>query len=126
MERVVLDVVQRNEHLRGYAGDYSVWQTITRGSGRTVFDESTPTVCVRVVPIDFSRHARFYSAGATVVFPRTRSYNSESLDPKVKHHSRLNFVLAELEAGDIDNEAYPQHHEQIPHHPLAGLHIWFQ
>ena len=107
MERIVLQVVQRNEHLRGSAGDYSVWQTITRVSGRTAFDESTPTVCVRLVPIDFSRHARFYRAGAPVVFPRTRSYNSESLDPKVKHHSRLNFVLAELEAGDIDREAYP-------------------
>lgn len=107
MERIVQEVVERNEHLRGPACDYLVEQRVTRGSGRTVFDESTPTVCVRLVPIDFSRYAHFYRAGAPVVFPRTRSYNSESLDPKVKHQSRLNFVLAELEAADIDADAYP-------------------
>jgi branched-chain amino acid aminotransferase len=42
-----------------------------------------------------------------VVFARTRAYHPTSLDPKVKHYSRLNFVLAELEAIDVDPEAWP-------------------
>ena len=31
----------------------------------------------------------------------------DSLDPKLKHYSRMNFVLANLEAADVDPEAYP-------------------
>ena len=57
--------------------------------------------------IDFSQFARFYESGIHVVFPRTRAYPVESLDPKVKHYSRMNFVLANLEASDVDPEAYP-------------------
>ena len=38
---------------------------------------------------------------------RTRSYEPEALDPKVKHLSRLNFALAELEANDVDPGAWP-------------------
>ena len=34
--------------------------------------------------------------GAHAVIPKTRAYSPESLDPKVKHYSRMNFVLAEL------------------------------
>ena len=40
------------------------------------------------------------------MFPRTRSYSPQSLEPKLKHYSRLNFSLAELEATDIDPDAY--------------------
>ena len=38
---------------------------------------------------------------------KTRSYSSEQLDPKIKHYSRLNFVMADLEAKDVDPEAFP-------------------
>ena len=37
---------------------------------------------------------------------RSKSYPAQSLDPKVKHHSRNNFALADLEAADIDPEGY--------------------
>ena len=38
---------------------------------------------------------------------KTRSYPSDSMDAKVKHHSRANFVLAELAAADVDPDASP-------------------
>ena len=38
---------------------------------------------------------------------RTQSYSPEALDPKVKHYSRMNFNLAELEANDVDPGAWP-------------------
>ena len=41
-----------------------------------------------------------------MVFPRIRSYSSQSLDPKIKHHSRMNFDLADLEATDVDPDAH--------------------
>ena len=107
MEELTLDVVRRNEPLRAQAHDHWVHQIISRGRGVKVSDKVPPTVCVRVHPIIFSQYARFYKTGAHVIFPRTRAYSPQSLDPKVKHYSRMNFSLAELEAADIDPDAYP-------------------
>jgi branched-chain amino acid aminotransferase len=57
--------------------------------------------------VDLAALAPLYQDGVHVVIPRTRSYTVESLDPKVKHYSRMNFVLANLEAADVDPDAYP-------------------
>ena len=38
---------------------------------------------------------------------RTRSYPVDALDPKVKHYSRMNFNLADLEAADVNPEGWP-------------------
>ena len=62
-------------------------------------------MCTR--QIRFSRFAHLYSAGAHGVIVRTHSFSSDALDPKVKHFSRMNFNLAELEAGDVDPEGWP-------------------
>ncbi|MFQ5860548.1 MAG: aminotransferase class IV [Dehalococcoidia bacterium] len=108
MERLTLEVVERNEPLREPGGDYVVRQFVTRGCGASALDQAPPTVGIFVSPINFTRFAPlFKKGGAHVVFPRTRSYPPEALDPKVKHYSRMNFVLAELEAADVDPEAFP-------------------
>jgi branched-chain amino acid aminotransferase len=107
MERLTLDLVELNEPMREPGGDQWVTQIVTRGVTRQLKDQVPATVLIRVYPIDFSEHARHFETGARVVIPRTRSYSSQSLDPKIKHYSRLNFALAELEAADIDPEAYP-------------------
>ena len=64
-------------------------------------------MCVRVSAIDFGRYALLYGDGAHGVITRSRSYSPEALDPKVKHYSRMNFNLAELEANDVEPEAWP-------------------
>ena len=51
--------------------------------------------------------AALYSTGVHGVIARTRSYSSQSVDPKIKHFSRMNFHLAELEAADVDPAAWP-------------------
>lgn len=101
------EVVERNEPLREAVGDFTVTQFVTRGPGRSTRDAGPPAVCVKVMPIGFDRYARYYAEGAHGVITRTRSYSSESLDPKVKHYSRMNFNLADLEAADVDPEAWP-------------------
>ena len=101
------EVIRRNEHLRADMGDFALWQFVTRGPGRWTRDAGPPAVCVKVGPIDFGRFARFYRPGAHAVVARTRSYPAEVLDPKVKHFSRMNFNLAELEVADVDPEAWP-------------------
>jgi len=101
------EVIARNEGLRAEVGDYAVTQFVTRGPGRWPREASSPTVCVYVRPIDFARYAGPYNSGVSSVITRTRSYSAESLDPKVKHYSRMNFNLAELEAADVDPDAWP-------------------
>lgn len=101
------EVITRNEHLRETVGDFTVTQFITRGPGRWAHQAGPPAVCVKVLPVAFERYARLYNDGAHGVITRTRSYSSESLDPKVKNYSRMNFNLAELEAADVDPEAWP-------------------
>ena len=106
MERLTLEVVERNEDLRqSLNDDYMITQIVTGGVGRR--GDSDPNISIWIDPLGSPRWAPAYDTGAHAVIPRTRSYSSESLDPKVKHYSRLNFVLAELEAADVDPDAMP-------------------
>lgn len=109
MERLTLDTVERNEGMRKPAGDdYQITQIITRGEGGPkAINSMKPNVSIWIDPIGFDRYASMYSTGAHAVIAKTRSYSSEQLDPKVKHYSRMNFVLAELEATDVDPNAIP-------------------
>ena len=101
------EVIRRNEPLRSEAGDFTVTVFVTRGPGRWARDAGPPTVCVKVGAIDFGRFAGLYNQGAHGVIARTRSYPVESLDPKVKNYSRMNFNMADLEAADVDPDAWP-------------------
>ena len=107
MEELTLEVVQRNESIREPGDDYMITQIITRGEGGRVRHTTKPTVAIWIDPIDFPRYAPLFGEGAHAVIPKTRSYSSDQLDPKIKHYSRLNFVMAELEATDVDPEAFP-------------------
>ena len=110
MEKITHEVIERNEPLREPGGDVMVWQTVIRGYARTfgtIAGSAPSRVCISVVPIDFQDYAHEYQTGGHVVFPRTRSYSPQSLEPKLKHYSRMNFSLAELEAYDVDPEAHP-------------------
>jgi branched-chain amino acid aminotransferase len=107
MTQITQEALDRNKHLIPEGGDMNVRQVITRGEGGAVNDGSPATVYVAAYPMNFSRYASLYDEGAHVVFARTRSYHPDSLDPKVKHVSRMNFVLAELEAHDVDPDSWP-------------------
>ena len=112
MTSITEELVRRNEPMREPGGDYMVRQVVTRGTPKSgtqggVWEPMTPTVINMVSPIDLGGYARAYERGASVVFPSVRGYSSSSLDPKVKHYSRGNFVLAQLQAADVEPEAHP-------------------
>ena len=112
MTSITEELVRRNEPMREPGGDYMVRQVVTRGTPKSgtqggVWEPMTPTVINMVSPIDLGGYARGYERGASVVFPSVRGYSSSSLDPKVKHYSRGNFVLAQLQAADVEPEAHP-------------------
>lgn len=100
--------VRRNEEHLESAGDFSINPFVTRGAqARHIGDAGPATVCISIKPVAFASFAHFYTEGAHGVIARTRSYSSQFMDPKVKHHSRLNFVQAELEVADVDPNAQP-------------------
>ena len=107
MLEVSEEAIERNEGLRAEVGDYTVHQFITRGQGRRAWQAAEPTVCVRINPLDFVNFGDRYDAGMHAAITNATSYDPTALDPKVKHYSRLNFNLAELEANDIDPGALP-------------------
>ncbi len=107
MERISEEVISRNEHLRADAGDFAIWQFVTRGPGRWAHGAGPPTVGVYIRSLGFARFAHLYETGAHGVIARTRSHSPDALDPKVKNFSRMNFNMAELEAADVDPAAWP-------------------
>ena len=104
MTAITEEVLSRNEGHRPAVGDFTYTQFVTRGAGG-VADGGQPTVCVRVMPVGFSRSAKAYREGVHGVITKTQSYPAASVDPKIKHWSRLNFVLADLEANDVESGA---------------------
>ena len=100
------EVVRRNAHALPEVGDFAVRQMITRGHGGWAATAGAPTVIVMAEGIDFKSWGSNYRQGAHGVIARTRSYSADALDPKIKHHSRMNFDLAELEAADVDPESW--------------------
>ena len=105
MEVATLEVVKKNEALReSLKDDYMISQIVSGGISQRI---NGPTVVIMIDPLGSPRWAPAYKDGASVVISKTRSYSSQSLDPKVKHYSRLNFVLAELEATDVDPGSLP-------------------
>ena len=102
------EAVRRNSSRLDAAGDFTINPFVTRGAhGGGIANSGPATVCISVKPVSFASFAHFYTEGAHGVIARTRSYSSQFIDPKVKHHSRLNFVQAELEAADVDAAAQP-------------------
>jgi branched-chain amino acid aminotransferase len=107
MADISQEAIKRNWHQVPEGGDLNVRQVVTRGRGFSVTDKVPPTVYIAAYGLNFNRFAHVFDEGCHVVFARTRSYHPDSLDPKVKHTSRMNFVLAELEASDVDPKAWP-------------------
>ena len=107
MEELTEEVVRSNEPAREAGDDYMVTQIVTRGVGGHAMRTSNANVAIWIDPIDFQRYSTLFQEGAHVVIPKTRGYSPSALDPKLKHYSRLNFVMAELEASDVDPDAIP-------------------
>ena len=100
-------LVARNESERAAAGDWYVWQVVTRGIAATRAVAPTPTVLVMTKSVPWDPWGTYYRNGAHAVITRTRAYSGQALEPKIKHYSRMNFNLADLEARDVDPDALP-------------------
>jgi branched-chain amino acid aminotransferase len=100
LKTATLDLVATNAKLLGPNDDYSVGHYVSKGPG------GKPTVVIFCDPIPFRGFARQYVDGAHVVTPSIRQVPVQVIDPKMKTTSRMYFHLAEMEAHEVDPEAY--------------------
>ena len=108
MTEITEEGIHRNKHHLTQAGDFSITQLVTRGpGGPRAWAAGPPNVYVKIGAMGFGMFARYYDHGVHGAITRTRSYEPTAIDPKVKHLSRINMSLAELEANDVDPGAWP-------------------
>jgi branched-chain amino acid aminotransferase len=110
LEKVCLELFDRNRHLLGANDDYITWIVVTRGLDpptRNPLDAGKPTVIVRNVPPSQRRFARFYLTGVHLVTSSTRRTPPQCLDPRAKITNKMNHTQAEFEAKAFDPDAFP-------------------
>ncbi|MBM3944120.1 MAG: hypothetical protein FJ317_01335 [SAR202 cluster bacterium] len=107
MSAIVEETVERNRGRLKEDGDFQLYMFVTRGKGMWANIAGPATVGVEAYQVPFHRYAPFIDNGAHGAVAKTRSYSHQSVDPKIKHQARMNFNLAELEAKDIDPDAFP-------------------
>jgi branched-chain amino acid aminotransferase len=105
LARATEQTLERNLPLLDTHGDFWVTQTVTRGGGKNPLDAEPGFVSIIVEPLPFARFAPYYASGMPLVTPSVRSTALIGLDPKLKATSRLNMVLADLEAKQSDPDA---------------------
>ena len=100
--------IERNLELVPDVPDLIITQVVTRGAGGgRVWLAGPPNIYIKYSPVANAWIARYFSEGVHAVVTRTRSYEPLALDPKIKHLSRMNMAMAEIEANDLDPGAWP-------------------
>ena len=110
MERLSLEVFERNRRFLGGEDDFAVWQVISRGVHQTsVGQKGTghPTVAIYCLPVAFASFARQYLEGAMLMTPSTRRIPPQSLEAKAKITNKINHVIALHEAQMVDFRCMP-------------------
>ncbi|HET8564666.1 MAG TPA: aminotransferase class IV, partial [Candidatus Binatia bacterium] len=109
MEKITVEVLERNKPLLGKDDDVALWQVVSRGArssqGNRVAGQATVTVyCVTIAFREFARH---YVEGVKLVIPSTRRIPPQCLEPKAKITNKMNHNMAIFEAKQVDPSAIP-------------------
>ena len=109
MEKISLEVVERNLPLLGEDDDYALWQVISRGVPGSLAKQGGggATVTVFCVPVDFSHFARNYVEGLPLVIPSTRRIPPQCLEAKAKITNKMNHMMAAFEARQTNPNSQP-------------------
>ena len=103
IEAITLQIVERNIPLLQENDDVWIHQVISRGQLR---QSASATVVIMTEPLPFQSFARYYTVGVPLITPSVRHTPVQSVEPRAKTVSRLNLVLAELEAQQANPDAW--------------------
>ncbi len=108
---ILKTVVAHNAALIPASLDLGIIVFATAGTNLTYVgmmgDCEPSTVCVHTFPLPFELWAEKATSGQNLVIPKVRAIPPECLDPRIKHRSRLHWILA-------DEEARAQCREPLP------------
>jgi branched-chain amino acid aminotransferase len=109
MEKVTLEVLNRNKSLLGKDEEVAIWQVVSRGVRSSGGERVTggATVAVYCVNVNFKEFARHYVEGARLVIPSTRRIPPQCLESKAKITNKMNHNIAIFEARQVDPQAIP-------------------
>jgi branched-chain amino acid aminotransferase len=109
MEKITLEILERNKPLMGKDDDVALWQVVSRGvrSSRGNRAAGNATVTVYGIVIGFEEFARQYIEGAKLIIPSTRRIPPQCLEPKAKITNKMNHNMAIFEAKQADPRAIP-------------------
>lgn len=109
MEKITLEVLERNQFRLRENEDCALWQVVSRGvrssTGNRVSGRATVTVYSVIV--NFPEFASFYVEGAPLVIPSTRRIPPQCLESKAKITNKMNHNVAAFEAKQVDPRAIP-------------------
>src|SRR5439155_2333312 len=77
-----------------------------RSEGETNPEDSPPTLGMHTFPLPLSRYALLFRQGAHLVVPTARQVPPSSVDPRIKHRSRLHWWIASQEAQQMVKGAW--------------------
>ncbi|HVQ74362.1 MAG TPA: aminotransferase class IV [Candidatus Binatia bacterium] len=109
LRAITEEVVERNEPLRSFAGDWWVAQRISRGVdaiGDEGWAHTGPQVIVDCTPLPLRARARLFRDGIDVAVPSIRRTPPAMLSPRAKTHNYLNLILADKEVKARRPEAW--------------------
>ncbi len=109
MEALTLELVERNRPLLSEGEEVSINYFLSGGPLGAWRDlvQPGPTVVVWPQPINFARLGRELREGIGLVVPSTRQLPADCVPPRIKHRSRLHFILADREAHKVDPGSMP-------------------
>ena len=109
IERLTLEVLERNRPLLDKDEEVAIWQVVSRGmrSSRGNRTIGKATVAIYCVSIAFEEFARHYIEGVRLVIPSTRRIPPQCLEPKAKINNKMNHNMAIFEARQADPQAIP-------------------
>lgn len=109
LPEIIQNVVSHNSRLLPGWQDLAIVIFATPGLNDAlsagVREAESPTICVHTVTIPAPGWAAAAESGVRLVTPSVRQIPTQSLDPQIKHRSRLHWFLAEQQARQIDPQA---------------------
>jgi branched-subunit amino acid aminotransferase/4-amino-4-deoxychorismate lyase len=102
--RLAKDLVSRNATLLRDDQDLILIMFATPGCMWQL--DGPPTFGMDTYPLPIDRYAPLFQQGGHLVVPGTRQVPASSVDPRIKHRSRLHWWIANQEAKQIEEEAW--------------------